>query len=78
MKLSQSANGLILCFDAAIYVADCVTERHQETSIPLFTPDTLEKLAVTLWISLERSGLAVGLPSGPLEVWTKKVKDGEA
>lgn len=71
LKLGQNANGLILCFDAALYIANEVTAKHSEVTIPLFGPDQVERLAVSLWISLERSGLAVGLPSGPLSAWQK-------
>lgn len=73
-KLGQNANGLILCFDAALYVANEVTLKHSEVTIPLFGPDQIERLAVSLWISLERSGLATGLPAGPLEGWLKKAQ----
>lgn len=70
-RLGQSANGLILCFDAALYIANEVTAKHSEVTIPLFGPEQIEKLAISLWISLERSGLAAGLPAGPLSAWQK-------
>ncbi len=70
-KLVQNANGLILCYDCAIYAADQITKRHPETVIPLFGPDELQKIAVALWISLERSGLIVGLPAGRLPDQTR-------
>lgn len=65
-KLGQTANAMILAYDAALYISDQVQARHDDITIPLFTPDILEKIAVSLTIELARSGIIMSLPSGPL------------
>ena len=52
-------------------------KRHPDVPA-MFTPDVLEKLAISMSITLDRGGLVTGLPVGPLEAWTKKAKEGEA
>ena len=69
-RLGKAANGLILCYDAAVYVALEVMKKHPDM---VFRPEELEKIAVHLSISLEKSGAVHGLPAGPLDQWLKKV-----
>ncbi len=71
-RLGQAANGMIMAYDAAIHIANTTTEKHPEIGIPLFGPDQLQKIAVSLWIYLDRGGLLLGLPVGKLDPWTKK------
>lgn len=68
-RLGKAANGLILCYDAAFYVALEVMKKHPDA---VFKPEELEKIAVHLSIALERSGVVHGLPAGPLAGWLKK------
>ncbi len=65
-KLGQISNALILSYSASIYVSEQVQAMHRDITIPLFSPDILEKIAVSMCIELARSGLIMGLPTGPL------------
>ncbi len=65
-KLGQMANAMILSYDCALFIADQVQARNANIVIPLFSPDILEKIAVSMCIELTRSGLIMALPTGPL------------
>ncbi len=65
-KLSQIANALILSYDAALHVANSVQQRNEDLVVPLFSPDILEKLAVSMCIELARNNLVASLPVGAL------------
>jgi hypothetical protein len=63
IALGKAANGLLLAFDAAAYVARSVKEKH---GVEL-TPDALERIAVHLSIMLERNGHLLEMPHGPIK-----------
>lgn len=62
-ELGRTANGLIMSYDATIYVATEVRKKHPDV---IFTPDAIERIAVHMSIRLEKSGVLHGLPAGPL------------
>lgn len=68
-RLGRAANGLILCYDATVYLATEVMKRHSDV---VFGPGELERIAVHLSISLEKNGVVHGLPVGPMDQWRKK------
>jgi hypothetical protein len=61
--LGRAANGLLLAFDAAVYVSKNVREKH---GVEL-TPDAIERVAVHLSIMLERNGHLLEMPYGPIK-----------
>ncbi len=73
-RLGQAANGIILCYDAALYIANEVCKNYPELNAAYFSPDIMSKIAISLSIQLNRDLLITGLPAGPLEPWTKKAQ----
>lgn len=59
-KAGKAANALILCFDAAFYVARVVEAKYGVK----FEPESVKAMAVHFSIGMERADLIDGLPSG--------------
>lgn len=62
-ELGKAANGLIMSYDATLYVVGEVRKKYPDVE---FTPEVLERIAVHFNIRLEKSGVLHGLPAGPL------------
>lgn len=62
-KLGQHANSLILCFDAAFFVASEVRRKHGKE----LTMEDIRSLAVHFNISMDRQFAITNLPAGPLD-----------
>ncbi len=76
-RLGQAANGMILCYDATLYVVNEVSKAHPELTAAYFSPDIISKIAISFSIQLDRGLLITGLPTGPLDAWTKKAQSGK-